>query len=85
MITIPSVINISSAYKDNLYSVTEKRIIEAATLCIKEENCEGNKVTLKTLYEQNYLTEEYNPVTKEIYNEDSYVSFYENETVFISK
>lgn len=83
LILIPSVIDVTSAHEDNLYQVTEKRIIEAATLCIKEENCTSNTVYLYELYDYGYLEKEYDPVTKEYYSETSYVLFSEEKIEFI--
>lgn len=84
MIIVPSVISVTSAHEESLYLVTEKRIIEAATLCIKEEYCSGDIIYLKELYEYDYLSDEYDPVTKEYYSEESYVIYNEDEAKFVS-
>lgn len=68
-------------HNKKLFEVSERRIIEAYQKCINEGKCFG-KTTLKTLYDNNYLEIESNPVTKEIYNEDSYVDFQNNEYKF---
>ena len=60
-------------YNSKLYLVSEKRIVYAAKKCIYEEVCTGNKITLKDLYSNEYLKKEINPVTKEVYSENSYV------------
>ena len=69
-------------YKGNLLLVTEKRIIEAARNCVREDVCENNKITLKELYDNNYLIEEYNPLTKEIYDGSSYILLEDNTYTF---
>lgn len=71
-----------SMHNDNLILVTEKRIIEAAQRCWREDKCHNDVVTLKELYENNYLEQEINPLTKEIYNEASYVTKKENSYQF---
>ena len=70
-------------HNDNLMLVSEKRITEAASRCFNEDKCEGNKVTLKELYNKKYLEQEINPLTKEIYNENSYITKEENTYKFI--
>lgn len=65
-------------HNDNLILVTEKRIIEAAQKCWREDKCPNDIVTLKELYENNYLEQEINPLTKEIYSDASYVTKEEN-------
>ncbi|MFI3260248.1 MAG: hypothetical protein R3Y13_00820 [bacterium] len=83
MIGVPSVMKVTSAHEQNLQLVTEKRITEAAIKCIKEEVCSGTMISLKMLYEKEYLTEESDPITKEIYDETSYVSFNEEIVKFV--
>ncbi len=67
----------------NLIMVSEKRIIEAAKRCLNDDVCKENKITLATLYANNYLEEEINPLTKEIYNKESYILKEENNYQFI--
>lgn len=68
-------------HNHNVLLVSEKRIIEAAKNCVNEDKCEGNKITLKNLYEEKYLEQEINPLTKEIYNDNSYVLIKEEKFV----
>ncbi len=70
-------------HREKLYLVTEKRIIEAAFKCINEKKCTNYPVTLNQLYDNKYLYEEINPVTKEVYNYDSYVTNKEGKLEFI--
>ncbi len=83
IVLIPSIMIVSNAYKDNLGTVTEKRIIEAAVKCYKMEICTTNKITLQMLYDNNFLVIESDPLTKEIYNTDSYVLIEEDSNKFI--
>ena len=73
IISIPTVYNIIKKHNDRLIMVTEKRIEEAAKDCYLKDICKDNKITLKVLYDNKYLEKESNPITKEYYNEDSYV------------
>lgn len=70
----------------NLYVVTNKLIIEAAERCYYEEKCEGNIITLKDLYNKNYLEESViDPVTKIVYDDSSYVEIKEKDSTFFPK
>lgn len=73
IISIPTVYNIIKKHNDRLIMVTEKRIEEAAKDCYLKDICNDNKITLKMLYDNGYLEKESNPITKEYYNEESYV------------
>ena len=73
IILIPTVYNIIKKHNDRLIKVTEKRIEEAAKDCYLKDICKDNKITLKVLYDNKYLEKESNPITKEYYNEESYV------------
>ena len=83
IISIPTIYNIIKKHNDRLIMVTEKRIEEAAKDCYLKDICKDNKITLKALYDNNYLEKESNPITKEYYNENSYVKYSNNEYVFI--
>ena len=70
---------------DNInVSVEEKYIIEAAKKCKIEKECNNDTITLKELYDLKYLEKQVNPVTKEYYSEDAYVTLKNNEYVFIN-
>lgn len=70
-------------HQERLILVTEKRILEKAKLCFLENKCTGESTTLKNLYDLSYLEKEANPVTKEYYNENSYIKKEENNYTFI--
>lgn len=63
----------------------EKLIVEKAEKCIYESKCTTNTITLKMLYDLNYLKDKIvNPYDKTIYNEDSYVVITkEGSTLFL--
>lgn len=67
-------------HQEKLMLVSNKRIIEAAQKCYLEQKCLDEKITLEKLYEEKYLEEESNPITKEIYNYSSYVQL--NDSLF---
>lgn len=71
-------------HNDKLLLVEEKYIIEAAKKCKIEKECNNDTITLKELYNLKYLEKQVNPVTKEYYSEDAYVTLKNNEYVFIN-
>jgi len=83
IILIPTVYKVIKNHQDNLYQVVEEKIINGAKKCYYEEKCLNEKITLKELYELNYLGEVNNPITKEYYNEESYVERKKSEFKFI--
>ncbi len=83
IILIPTTYLIVKKHNDKLRDVVYKRIIEAAEKCHLKEECEGNKTTLKELYDKKYLEKESNPITKEYYNEESYVQLDKDTYKFV--
>lgn len=73
IILIPTLYSVIKNHNDKLLEVSYKRIEEAAKKCYLDKKCSNEKITLKELYDNNYLEKESNPVTKEYYNEKSYV------------
>ena len=71
IIGIPTIYKVIKNHNAKLYEVTEKRIIEAAKKCWNESKCQTDTITLKELYELDYLEKEANPVTKKYYSENS--------------
>ncbi len=67
-------------HNDNLLLVSKKYIIEKTKQCYNDKVCSGNSVSLKNLYEHSYLDRQANPVTKEYYNEASYIVKLEDNT-----
>jgi len=83
IITIPTVYKVVKNHQDNLYHVIEDKIINSAKKCYYEENCKNEKITLNELYALNYLEKVSNPITKEYYNEKSFVEKKESDFKFI--
>ncbi len=83
IVIIPSSITLISEHNERLMEASEKKIIESAIKCKKEEKCMNENIFLKDLYELKYLENEFNPVTKEIYSEESYVILKDEKTDFI--
>lgn len=71
-------------HNEKLILVEEKYIIERAKKCINEKKCNNDKITLKELHELEYINKEVNPVTKEYYNELSYVTKENDNYVFVN-
>ena len=83
LITIPTIYKVIKSHNNKLYQVVEKKAVEAAKKCYYEEKCLDTKIYLKDLYELDYLDKLSNPITKEYYNEDSYILKEENNYSFI--
>lgn len=82
IILIPTGYKVINNYYDNLTKVAEEKIISAAKKCYYEEKCSSNKITLEELYNLGYLEKISNPISKEYYNESSYVLIENNKTNF---
>ena len=80
---IPTIYKVVKNHHHNLYLVVEEKIINSAKKCYFDEICNENKIFLKDLYELNYLEKVNNPVTKEYYNELSYVKIDNDEFKFV--
>lgn len=83
IILIPTVYKIINKHNERLLLVTTKRIEEAAKDCYLDDICLDEKITLQELYNNNYLEQENNPITKEYYNELSYVLRQDNTYTFM--
>lgn len=85
IISIPTIYKVIKNHNNSLYQVVEDKIIEAAEKCYYEEKCLTDTILLKDLYELKYLEKINNPITKEYYNEESYVKRENNKFSFIAK
>lgn len=63
--------------------VQRKYIIEKAKDCINQKKCSNDTITLKELYEKGFLERQVNRVTKEFYNEESYVELKDSNGRFV--
>lgn len=66
-------IKVINNHNDKLLLVDKKYAIENAKKCINEKKCSKGNITLKELEEKGYIEKMVNHVTKEYYNEESYV------------
>ena len=78
IIAIPTIYKIIKNYNSKAYLVVEKKIVEAAKKCYQEDKCLEDEITLKDLYDNEYLDTMVNPVTKKKYPEDLKIKRSEN-------
>lgn len=69
-------------YNEKVLYSEAKYIIEQAKDCINLKKCSGDAITLKELYEHG-LEKQVNSVTKEYYNENSYVEIKDSKYNFV--
>lgn len=74
---------VQKKHQDALVLVVEKRIIEAAEDCLRNDDCQRTPITLQKLITEGYLKEEVNPITKMYYKHDSYVDLKDNQYIFV--
>ena len=84
IIGIPTTYKVVKNHQSNLLRSVEAKIINAAKKCYFEEKCTNDKIYLKELYDLKYLDKMSNPITKEFYNEDSFIEVKDNTFSFIS-
>ena len=83
MIFVPTAYKVIKKNYANLYHVTNSLIIEAAYKCYYADDCQDSKITLETLYDKGYLSKDIiDPVTKAVYNENSYVILGKTNSTF---
>lgn len=78
LIAIPSTYKVVKKHNERLLKNTTQKIVDAAKDCYYNNSCVNNEITLEELYEKVGLTKMYDPITKRIYNEKSYVNVEEN-------
>lgn len=83
LVVIPTFYVVKKEYNDNLWLVTNKKVIETANRCRNEDKCLDNKVTINILKENGYLDLVVNPITKEVLNPESYVDLDSNTFVIV--
>jgi hypothetical protein len=76
---VPAIICMLNNHYDSMYLVVEKKIVEAAESCSAKDECISSTVTLEELIDKGYLNKVYNPVTKELINDKSYVDLNNKE------
>ena len=63
------------------YQVLHNRILEAAKDCYLKKECQ-EEITIKDLYDKNYLKKQVDPVTKEFIDETTCIKFENNEAKY---
>ncbi|MBR1413961.1 MAG: hypothetical protein IJ574_04775 [Bacilli bacterium] len=66
---------VKNRHENKMYVVVEKEILEAANKCKLDDVCNDSEVDLEYLYENNYLNEQINPVTKRKYDSNLTINF----------
>lgn len=85
IITFISIMTIIKTYNNHInseYTVIEKRICDAVKTCLQDEKCTEGEITLSTLIDNDYITQQTNPITKEYIDTNTMVS-YKNNTCTI--
>lgn len=85
IIGIPTTYKVIKNHQNNLIKTAESKIVEAAKKCYFEEKCPNNIIYLKELYNLEYLDKISNPITKEYYNEESYIEIKDMNFIFNAK
>ena len=83
IIGIPTTYKVIKNHNQNLYKVVEDKIVEKAKECYYDQKCLEDKITLKELYDNKYLDKVSDPISKEYYNENSYVEIKNNKYKFV--
>ena len=83
VICLPSSILVVNSHKEKLYNSLVLKITEAAKKCVVEEKCQNEKVFLKELYDNKYISKLVNPISKKYISEDAYVIKKEGKFQFI--
>lgn len=74
MVVVPTIYKIYKNHNDNLLLVVEKEFMYQAKKCFNEDKC-SNIVTLKDLYDNDYLEDKLtNPINKKFYDESSSIN-----------
>lgn len=80
IIAIASAVKIKDEQNQHAEYAMESKIKYYAKRCYLEGNCQG-EITLKDLYDKAYLEEIVNPLTKEILDESTTLSFFNNKII----
>lgn len=72
--------NLNNHYKKE-YLVIDNKIKEAAKLCYNEGKCENN-ITLKDLYDKEYLEVLFDPKSKEKIDDNRCITYKDHEIIF---
>lgn len=83
IVTLATVIKIKENEINEKYNFIVDNFVFYAKKCVKEEKCTKNTVTIKELYDNEYLSEQINPKTKNSFNEKSYIKVLDYKFVLI--
>ena len=75
--------NLNNHY-DKEYLVINKKILESASKCYLDNVCKDD-ITIKDLYDNNYLEKQIDPKTKENINDNRCITYANNEAKFCDK
>lgn len=81
MVFIPTYFNVKKDHEDKLMIASRMKILTASKQCFLEGICTGNSTTLKYLYDHNYLQKQFNPVTKEYYDENLKIEYVDKKII----
>ena len=70
-------------HQNRLYLVVEKEILEAVNKCRLEKKCQDETVTLQFLYDNYYLVEQSNPITKKKYDSNLSINLNSNKITWL--
>ena len=84
LLFIPSIIYILNNHYENMYLVIEKKVLEAGELCKNKNECESDEITLQELIDKKYIDKIYDPVSKELISNESYIDLDTKEFKIVS-
>lgn len=81
IITSATIIKIKTNEINREYDYLVSSFVHYAVVCKEEKKCLNENVTLKELYDNDYIDKKINPKTDEYFNENSYVNISKKEFV----
>lgn len=83
LIGVPTGYKVLKSSNSKKEKVSEQYIIEQAEKCFYDDVCKSDRITLKELYDNKYITKkQINPISKEYYSEDCYVIITKKDSSF---
>ena len=80
IIITKTTISLNNDHEERLMYALDSKIEYAFKRCRLENRC-SNDITLGMLYENGYLTELVNPITKEVLDENKKINYVNGETI----
>jgi len=78
LIIVFTIYKLNKKHENKLYNVLYSEIKYKANKCFLDKKCESN-ITLKELYEKEYLSTQYDPISKEELDSDIKIIIKDNE------